>query len=536
MKNDSQNGVSAKHRYTALENRRQPFLDRARDCAKLTIPSLMPPDGHNHTSKLYTPYQGIGARGVNTLASKLLLALFPPNAPFFRMSVDDFTVEQMTQQKGMKAEVDKALAKIERAVMQTIETEALRVPAFEGLKQLVNSGNCLVFKPPGSGMKMFRLDRYVVVRDPIGNVLEIVVKEPISPAALPPDIRRQVMTKEKLMQDAKQDHNQSAEKHLDLYTWVRREKDKWIVHQEISEIVIPGTQGTYPLDRSPWIPLRWTQIDGEDYGRSYVDEYYGDLRSLEALTKAIVEGSAAAAKVLFLVNPNGTTRMKDISEADNLAVKAGNAADVTVLQLQKFNDFRVAQETSSAIQQRLSFAFLLNTAIQRNGERVTAEEIRYMAGELEDALGGVYSILSQEFQLPLVNVLLDSLQRAGKLPVLPKEMVKPTITTGLEALGRGHDMTRLNAFIQQLAPLGPDVLRMYLNLPDYITRIGTSLNIEMDGLVRSEQEVQQMMMQQQAMQMAQQLGPKGMDIIRDQLDPQNGSIDAAQIAQAIQQQ
>ncbi|WP_416142518.1 portal protein [Escherichia coli] len=47
-----------------------------------------------------------------------------------------------------------------------------------------------------------------------------------------------------------------------------------------------------------------------------------------------------------------------------------------------------------------------NSAVQRTGERVTAEEIRYVASELEDTLGGVYSILSQELQLPLVRVLL----------------------------------------------------------------------------------------------------------------------------------
>lgn len=46
---------------------------------------------------------------------------------------------------------------------------------------------------------------------------------------------------------------------------------------------------------------------------------------------------------------------------------------------------------------------LLNSAVQRNGERVTAEEIRYVAGELEDTLGGVYSLLSQELQLSLIR-------------------------------------------------------------------------------------------------------------------------------------
>ena len=42
-------------------------------------------------------------------------------------------------------------------------------------------------------------------------------------------------------------------------------------------------------------------VDGESYGRGRVEEFIGDLKSLEALSQALVEGSAAAAKVVFTV-------------------------------------------------------------------------------------------------------------------------------------------------------------------------------------------------------------------------------------------
>lgn len=71
--------------------------------------------------------------------------------------------------------------------------------------------------------------------------------------------------------------------------------------------------------------------------------------------------------------------------------------------------------TADAIESRLSYAFMLNSAVQRSGERVTAEEIRYVANELEDTLGGIYSILSQELQLPLANTLLNILSKRVKL-------------------------------------------------------------------------------------------------------------------------
>ena len=77
-------------RYSQLESDRDSFLERAREAAELTIPYLMPPEGHTGSTVYKTPFQGIGARGVNNLASKLLLSLVLPNSPFFRLSIDDF--------------------------------------------------------------------------------------------------------------------------------------------------------------------------------------------------------------------------------------------------------------------------------------------------------------------------------------------------------------------------------------------------------------------------------------------------------------
>ena len=78
---------SAKERYETLKQHREHFLDRAQECSELTIPSLLPPDGFHSSTDLYNPFQSVGARGVNNLASKLLLLLLPPNSPFFRLSI-----------------------------------------------------------------------------------------------------------------------------------------------------------------------------------------------------------------------------------------------------------------------------------------------------------------------------------------------------------------------------------------------------------------------------------------------------------------
>lgn len=503
---------TARQRYSQLEMARTPYLDRARDAAELTIPALVPRQEHSSHTTLDTPFQGLGARGVNNLASKLLLALLPPNSPFFRLVIDDYTLKELTQQEGMRAEIERGLNRVERSVQAEIETMALRVDVFEALKHLLVAGNILIYIPMKGNARLFHLNRYVVKRDPSGNVLEGITKEVVAPDVLPEAIRG----------DVKQSMT-SNEKTVDLFTHFYRENDKFLWYQEAQGIRIPGTDGNAPVDKNPWMVLRYTKVDGEDYGRGFVEEYIGDIASLEDLTKAIVEGSLQAARVVNLVDPNGLTDEKDFAEAENGDTIPGRPQDVTAYQLNKFADFRTTREVMNDITTRLSMAFLLNSAVQRNGERVTAEEIRYMAGELEDALGGVYSILSLEFQLPLVNRLMHRMETAQRLPSLPKGAVRPAIVTGLEALGRGHDLNRLSALVRELQPLGPDVLHRYLNVQDLLTRIGTSLGIDMDGLVKSKEEIDAEMQQAQMQAMVERLGPNAVNQLGGMMQAQQSA-------------
>lgn len=490
------NNESVAKGYDNMMADRDAFLTRARNCAELTIPTLMPRDGHNSSSHFDTPYQSVGARGVNNLASKLLMTLLPPNEPFFRLTIDDYDLVDLGGEA--RGQVEEALARIERSATQEIESRAIRVPAFEAIKQLIVSGNALVHLPPKGGMKVFRLDRFGIQRDSMGNLLKIIVKETIAFDALPSEVQEALIENPDYQQ-------KDSKKECDLYTCIKREGKVFKVHQEVYGIIVPKSMGSYPEDKLPWMALRFIAIDGEDYGRGFVEEYIGDVRSLEALTKAIVEGSAASAKLLFMVRPNGTTKIRSLADSPNGGIISGDANDVTTLQANKFNDFRVAQETMNTITERLSFAFLLNSSVQRNAERVTAEEVRYMAQELETALGGIYSVLSQEFQVPLVNLLLNKMQKEKKMPKFPKDTLKPQIVTGLEALGRGQDLNKLSAFLQYLQPLGAEVISSQMNIDDYISRLAASLGIDTQGLIKSpEQKQQEQQMAQQAQQQQEQ--------------------------------
>jgi hypothetical protein len=499
----SQELRGAASRYEQLRSERDQFLTRAREAAKLTIPSLVPPEGHSGSDDLYKPFQSLGSRGVNNLASKMVMALFPPNTPPFRWKVDDLEMErQLAADKEFKSKMDEALAKGERIVQSAIETNHIRTDAFETLKYEIVAGNALVHKPRKGRMRVYSLSQYVVDRDFSGELLEVILKETISPSALPAKYQ-------KVIEQSNKTDSGSPDKNVELFTWVRRlPNGSWNIHQEVKGIILQDSISSYPKDKCPWLPLRWTKIQGENYGRGFIEELQGDLQSLEGLQRAIVEGSAAGAKVLFLVNPNGVTNVNDLATKPNGGFAEGNEADVTTLQLDKFNDFQVALKTIEMISARLEKAFLVNSSIQRNGERVTAEEIRFLAGELETTLGGVYAVQGQEFQLPLINILIDGLQAEKKLPKFPSENLRPTIVTGLEALGRNNDLTKLDQFLAETAQLITPLVEKYMSVGEIFRRRGTALGLDTKGLVKTDEQLAEAAKAEQAQAAMQSLGPQ----------------------------
>jgi hypothetical protein len=102
---------------------------------------------------------------------------------------------------------------------------------------------------------------------------------------------------------------------------------------------------------------------------------------------------------------------------------------------------------------------------------------------------------------------MDKMSKGKRLPKIPKDIVKPTIVTGVEALGRGNDLNRLDMFLAGANQVvGPQAVTQYLNVSDYFKRRATALGIETEGLIKTEEEIQQAMQQQQMMEMAQKLG------------------------------
>lgn len=483
---------SAAALYESHTTDRQPYLDRGYDASELTLPSVLPRNGHTATSKFYSPYQSVGARGSKNLAAKLLLAILPPSAPFFRLKMSEDVEDSITKgDEKLKATIEDALSKQERSIQTAIEQTSTRVTLAEGLLHFVITGNGLFFVPEDGNTRFYPLSQYVILRDPSGTVLKIVTKEMVSRSVLSP---AQLALIDKQIPVGGDDNAapkkpEGKEKSVSIYTSICREATQWTVHQELNGVLDPdpAAVSTYPLDACAYIPVRFRKIDGEAYGRGYVEENIGDLRSLEGLTASVVEAAAGLSKMLILVNPNGVTSKKTISNSPNLAVRDGKAEDVTFLRSDKTPDLNWVNAQIERLSKSLEQAFMLGSAVSRDAERVTAEEIRVLAQELEDGFGAVYSILTQELQLPLAKRFIATEQKKGNIKALPKGAVMPQIITGLEALGRGHDLTRLQTFVQFVMQLVPNELSTYLDIQGILTQAATAIGVDSSNVNTADQ-------------------------------------------------
>ena len=493
---------TAADKYSVLAAKREPYLNRARACASVTIPSLVPQNDTSTGEDFNQPYQGLGSNAVKNLSSKLLLGLLPPGHPFFRLTVDEKALEDAGIDQASHGKVEETLAMIERITMKQIENKDTRERLHFVLKQLLVAGNVLLYYGKEE-VNAYPINQFVVERDGQGEVLTVILCEEVVKENLPSEAKAHVTS----IEDAEGKSHDSVK----VYTHItRKSDDSWESYQEVKGVPIETTRSKYPKGKNPWVPIRLVRVDGEDYGRSYVEEHMGDFNTLEVLTKAITQASVAAAKVIFLVAPNSTTNIKALEKAPNGSFQKGRSDDVQALQLDKHGDFTIANQVRQEVTQRLQESFLMTGAIRRDAERVTAEEIRQVTQMLEEGLGGLFTQLANSVQMPIISLELGYLNAKGQLPKMPKDTLQPQIITGINSLGREQELQKLQVLLQQLSGLGQEVIAEYVNVGELASRVAAALSIETEGLILTEEQRRARKQEQMMQQMGEQGGAEAL--------------------------
>lgn len=399
-------------------------------------------------------------------------------------------------------EISIGLSKAEQMIQAEVEDKGWRKSTLMTLQQLMVTGNVLEYVQPDNSIKHYRLDQVVQSFDMSGRFIEAIIKEQFPKEELP----------EGMTPPSTVGLGADGQEQISLFTQIRyvgnrkyRRTMQW--HNDAQA----GEPTEWDDERMPYIPLGWAWMPGENYARSKVSEHIADLRSLDALEKAQLEMAAMASRNFILVRPGATaaTLRSRLTRARNGDVLV---ADPDSVEAKTFENFRGVQQIKDHIQtlrESLARAFLLSSAGQRQAERVTATEIERDIAEIEASLGGVFSTLANDMMKRRTSILMSQMMDQGKLPEVNREMVTPTILTGLEALSRERDVGRAMQAAQIVQAFGPEAVDV-VKLERVIGRAFLGLGI-IDS-VRTEEEVAAVKAQRQEQQQQQaaleRLGPE----------------------------
>ncbi len=499
MSEQPKNTITAPSRWDNLSNERRPLITRWEAYSSYTLPYVCPPDSYNqNTDEMSHDFQAIGAQAVNSLANKIMLALFAPSRPFFKLDPDDST-RKMLQEVGIDPEAIKdVIASKELDCVRLLDSRNIRPVMFELLKSLIVTGNALMDLSEDN-IQQFRVRDYVVKRDIRGRPVEILIKQTQMFEQLTMDVQEAMNDKFK--------GRYRDDTVVSVYRWYRLDEDA--SHMEmtywVDEYELPDNKykGSWKRDECPVRPLGWVLTANADYATGLVEEYAGDFAALSTMSVSFVQGCVLASEFRWLSNPAGQMQPEDFANSRNGAVVPGVAGDLALISAGQGmgQTLQMMMNGIDVYVRRISAGFLLLAGTTRDAERVTAEEIRMQANELETSLGGAYSRLAIDMQLPIAHWLLD----ASGLSVKGVNM-NVSIVTGMNALSRNGDLENLNAAIQNLAALyqqNPLILRT-LKLDSVTSDIFSGHGLLASRYVKSQDELAQEAQAAQEQQLAQQ--------------------------------
>lgn len=498
-------------RFDALMSKRFSGIERAREMAALTIPSILPENGFNNTVELPDLYSSIPARGITSLSSRMTSAVYPLNGlPFFQHSLN----MEWVPQGADPTETEAALARLDRTLMNKLGETNLRQALFLFFQHLIVLGDAVLHMSDDYEFRVIRCDQYVIRRSPEGLVQEMLIRDFVDPN----DDPEYFEGFEGVSGGYKSTYGGMPEGLEPVYTCVKRSGDGWEIKREVRGIV--KDEGVY--DATPYFPVSWNRLVGEDYGRSLIEENIGDIRSLESLSRAMVQGASANSEFRMALDPSAYASVGDMQETENgdwIVARPGEIHSVQVANQVQLQTTNAAREILS---RDLSRTFLMSSGSLPTGERVTATQIREIAQELDQSLGGVFSGSARDIQRPIVHRLMVLMVRDGKVDPSILEMVgqenilQLEVKTGLAALNREVENTMLSQWAQMI---GSTPAAETVNWSNWATRFTQSLGLETKGIIKTQEEIQA---EQQAMaqqQLAMEAGSAGIQAIAKEPPP-----------------
>ena len=475
----------------------------------LSLPTVLPPEGQSEDTDIRRTWQSLGARGTVTTKGKMLLALFAPGMPWFGF----MPTPSLTQGASVEAEeqLDALLYARELQVSNLLDASHYRVGMSSLIEHCLVTGNAVGRIEKNYSVTSFRFDNFVWERSGT-ELIWVVTREQIDPIQLLNRSSREELEAAGIDVD-KMLSTQGAARPIEMFSQSElQENGKYAFKQEAMGITIHDSEEKY----SPLICVGYEEITGEKYSRSFIEEAYDDLLSFNSLTGSIVQSAEFVAKNWPAVdaskglstdifkNPNGTPFYGRVS---------GNQVDgVGVVNFGKGGDLTVAASVAQGIEKRLGQQFLLDSAAQPTGDRVTATQVQRVALELDGARGHIMQRMADELQRPYIKRVISMMELDNKIIAIPESIsaeINIIINTGIAALARQINVGKLMQALQ-IASSFPGAAQQ-IQFESITRAIFQGLGIDTRRYLKSDEEMQAELQRAQQAQMQQQAAAQAIE-------------------------
>lgn len=446
--------------WTVMDGEKGDLVRRTEEYARWTIPSVCPEDSTAHAEQDRADV-AIGARLVNHLANKVVDTMFPKDRPFFTVTLTPEMRKELRKELGKDGEAKFAEAvreetvAVEEVAMRKLKIGSYRPQAIEVVKHKIISGNALLRRLPDGSRTVYGVKDFCIRRDIAGKPLEVLTKDAKKVSSLPDDVRQRY----------KNAHPQAKDQdNCTLYTHFKWDGARWAMRQGVDRVVIDKGTRYKPVD-VPILPLVWNLSRGENYGRGLVEDHAVSFHQIDVLTKALIDMVGVMADIKFLVDPSSVLDVQELNNSARGSYHQGRKDDISTPETQRRLEVQATAAVIERLERELAQAFLLSSGGVRNAERVTAEEIRFIAMELESAFGGLYSRLAIEWQQYEAEYAVSQINFDTELGNSRLPAFEVVITTGLESLSREGQLDNLRRAVADLAMLEgvPEDVRSAIN-------------------------------------------------------------------------
>jgi hypothetical protein len=482
---------SAKSTYQKLEGLRNQFRDRARKYSRLTLPYILPDDSSDTASQdLMQGYSAEGGIGVNTLANKYVNRMFP-HYSYFKLNVPDEFIES----SGLtKADVVRTSVALEKKSMKHLQKIGARAQFLEIKKHLIITGNYLLHKAEDEGQELvgYTIDNYVVQRDQRGKLLTCIAKDRTYLRALPEDIQALVIRELEVSEE------EVYTKEVDLYTRIEYIEGEYLVVRS-AESAYLNDEKRYKPEKLRWEPLVWHRYRKEPYGRGLVEDIYNAIYTHDVSSEVVLRAGAIAADIKFFATRDSGIDIDAVNAAESGTWHYGDVNKAGTLQVNKNADLQIMKYLMDDAKQLIGQVFMrLNSAL-REGERVTAEENRMRAIELDQMHGGIFSALANSLQYKVAVWTLDDVGAD-----IEGTEIDVTIVTGIDALGRQAEAEQAVYLVSDLAQWQnvPEDIRDWVKFDAWVAFVSAGRNIDVSSIIRNRTEYEEYMNQKAQQQQA----------------------------------